>query len=126
MPSRRVRQRTPMNRRARGTVMRVSRRRFASIVWLSEHSRDFQGESSLLAQQTIPWMLLEPAAGRAAFFSSGWENIHGIKPLTAGARWAFSVPFMVNDELEQIQRAQSRRPECAERQQGSCPWLCLS
>ena len=50
-------------------------------------------------------MLVEPAAGRAAFFSSGWENIHGIKPLTAGARWAFSVPFMVSDELERNHRA---------------------
>lgn len=91
---------------------------FTSIVWLSEHGRDFQGgELAFLHNQTIPWMLLEPAAGRAAFFSSGWENIHGIKPLTAGARWAFSVPFMVNDELEQIQRA--RKAEDLNARRGS-------
>ena len=74
---------------------------FTSIVWLSSHGSDFQGgELAFLHNRSIAWMVVEPAAGRAAFFSSGWENIHGIKPLAAGSRWAFSVPFMVNDELE--------------------------
>ena len=26
-----------------------------------------------------------------------WENVHGIKPLGSGSRWAFSVPFFVDD-----------------------------
>ena len=31
-----------------------------------------------------------------AFFSSGWENVHGIEPLTRGERWALSMVFMLD------------------------------
>jgi hypothetical protein len=50
-------------------------------------------------RRSWPWLLVEPTVGRAVFFSSGWENIHGIKPVTSGERWAFSVPLTVDDEL---------------------------
>lgn len=71
---------------------------FSSIVWLNEHGADFGGgELEFLHNRTWAWMVVEPAVGRAAFFSSGWENVHGIKPLTRGQRWALSVPFYVYD-----------------------------
>lgn len=89
---------------------------FTSIVWLSDSGRDFEGgELAFLHNHTIAWMLVEPAVGRAAFFSSGWENIHGIKPLTSGARWAYSVPFMVSDELERNHRAREAEDRLARR-----------
>ena len=85
---------------------------FTSIVWLSSHGTDFTGgELAFLYNQSWAWMLVEPAAGRAAFFSSGWENIHGIKPLGRGQRWALSVPFMVSDEL--VHNDQARQEEDA-------------
>ncbi len=43
--------------------------------------------------------------GRAALFSSGWENVHGIKPLTRGQRWALSVPFYVHGLAPQLEGA---------------------
>ena len=45
----------------------------------------------------MPWVQVEPVVGRAAFFSSGWENVHGIRPVLRGARWAFTAAFMVHD-----------------------------
>ena len=32
-------------------------------------------------------------AQRAVFYSSGWENIHRVKPVTGGERWAFVAVF---------------------------------
>ena len=72
---------------------------FSSVVWLSEQGRDFDGgELVFLHNRTWPWLVVEPAVGRTAFFSSGWENVHGIKPLTRGQRWALSMVFWVNDD----------------------------
>ena len=74
---------------------------FSTVLWLNEAGRDFDGgELAFLHNRSWAWLLVEPAAGRGVVFSSGWENVHGIKPLRKfGARWAFSVPLMVNDEL---------------------------
>ncbi len=79
---------------------------FSSIVWLSTQHDDFEGgelafvhDDQARRRAKTPWLLVEPSAGRAAFFSSGWENVHGVKPLRRGERWALSVPFMVSDEL---------------------------
>ena len=55
--------------------------------------------------------MVEPRVGRAAFFSSGWENVHGIHPLTRGTRWALSVPLFVHDDLDRT--AEARRLEAA-------------
>ena len=74
---------------------------FSTILWLSEQGEDFDGgELAFLHNSTIAWLLVEPSVGRGAFFSSGWENVHGIHPLTRGRRWALSVPLMVSDELK--------------------------
>ena len=79
---------------------------FSSVVWLSEQGTDFDGgEIVFLHNRSWPWLVVEPAVGRTAFFSSGWENVHGIKPLTRGQRWALSMVFMVSHE--QSQRADS-------------------
>ena len=81
---------------------------FSTIVWLSEYGHDFAqgGELAFLHNHSIPWLLVEPAVGRAAIFSGGWENIHGIKPIIKGSRWAFSVPVMLqsDDDLAAAQR----------------------
>ena len=73
---------------------------FSTIVWLSAFGDDFGGgELAYLHNRSWPWLVVEPAVGRAAIFSSGWENVHGIKPLARGARWALSVPLSVDDQL---------------------------
>lgn len=73
---------------------------FSTVLWLSAHGDAFTGgEISFLNNRSWAWLVVEPRVGRAAIFSSGWENIHGIKPVERGERWALSVPLMVNDEL---------------------------
>jgi hypothetical protein len=47
--------------------------------------------------RTKPWLRVEPAAGRAAFFSSGWENIHGIAEVERGERWAMTAVFTLGN-----------------------------
>ena len=46
---------------------------------------------------------IDPAVGRAAFFSSGWENVHGIRPLVRGQRWALTTMFMVYGHASEIE-----------------------
>ena len=76
---------------------------FSSVVWLNEQGREFEGgEIVFIHNRTVPWLVIEPAIGRTAFFSSGWENVHGVKPVTAGQRWALSMVFMVHDELAHV------------------------
>ena len=71
---------------------------FSSVVWLNRHGDVFEGgELMFLHNRTLPWLVVEPDAGRAAIFSSGWENVHGIKPLRRGERWALSVILFVDD-----------------------------
>ena len=83
---------------------------FSTILWLSRQGEDFEGgELAFMHNSSVAWLLVEPAVGRAAFFTSGWENVHGIQPLTSGRRWALSVPLFVNDELQG--HAQVRRLE---------------
>ena len=71
---------------------------FSSVLWLNTHSRDFDGGELAFYSERLPWLLVEPAAGRAAFYASGWENIHRVKPLTRGARWALVVLFEAHSE----------------------------
>ena len=40
-----------------------------------------------------PWLRVEPVVGRAAFFSSGWENMHGVAEVRSGERWAMTAVF---------------------------------
>jgi hypothetical protein len=73
---------------------------FSSVVWMGESGVDFAGGAlAFYHNHSLPWLLIEPSVGRAAFFSSGWENIHGVKPLSRGSRWALTVVFMVHDEM---------------------------
>mmetsp|Transcript_48102 Transcript_48102/g.159433 ORF Transcript_48102/g.159433 Transcript_48102/m.159433 type:complete len:345 (+) Transcript_48102:74-1108(+) len=71
---------------------------FSSVLWLSGAGADFDGGSlSFFHNSTRPWLEVEPAVGRAAFFSSGWENTHGIRRLERGRRWALTAMFMAQD-----------------------------
>ena len=38
-----------------------------------------------------PWLAAEPVAGRATFFSSGWENRHRVSPVKSGKRYALNL-----------------------------------
>lgn len=70
---------------------------YSSVLWLSDHGQHFDGGELAFYRnrswRSLPWLLVEPAAGRAAVFSSGWENVHGIKPVERGERWAFVAVF---------------------------------
>ena len=71
---------------------------YSSVLWLSAHTGDFIGgelkfhNGSRRARQR-PWLGVELAAGRAAFFSSGWEAMHGIAEVERGERWAMTAVF---------------------------------
>ena len=72
---------------------------FSSVLWLGESGSDFDGGAlAFYHNQTRPWLEVESRIGRAAFFSSGWENIHGIKSVSRGRRWAFTAAFMVHEQ----------------------------
>jgi len=72
---------------------------FSSVLWLGESGSDFEGgRLAFYNNSTTPWLEVDPRMGRAAFFSSGWENVHGIQRVTHGHRWAFTAAFMVQEE----------------------------
>lgn len=72
----------PISFRESHAMLRVAQ---STVLWLSEQGRDFTGgELAFLHNRTWAWLVVEPRVGRAAVFSSGWENVHGIKPLTRG------------------------------------------
>lgn len=72
---------------------------FSSVLWLGESGGDFDGgRLAFYNNSTRPWLEVEPMVGRAAVFSSGWENIHAIQRVTRGHRWAFTAAFMVQEE----------------------------
>lgn len=68
---------------------------FSGVLWLSTAGEDFDGGLLVFrANETDSSPLaIAPRVGRAAFFSSGWENIHRVEPVTKGARW--SIPIFV-------------------------------
>jgi hypothetical protein len=69
---------------------------FSAVLWLSAPGADFDGGAlAFYNNRSTPWLEVDPAVGRAAFFSSGWENIHGIKRVHKGRRWAMTSMFMV-------------------------------
>ena len=73
---------------------------FSSVLWLGDAGDDFDGGAlAFYYNHTRPWLEVEPAVGRAAFFSSGWENVHGIRPVSRGHRWALTAAFMVHEEM---------------------------
>ena len=53
---------------------------------------DFEGGNiTFWRELEQPWLTVEPVAGRAAFFSSGWENAHRVSPVISGRRWALNL-----------------------------------
>jgi len=72
---------------------------FSSVLWLGASGGDFEGgRLAFYNNSTRPWLEVDPMVGRAAFFSSGWENVHAIQRVTRGHRWAFTAAFMVQEE----------------------------
>ena len=73
---------------------------FSSVLWLGTAGDDFDGgQLAFYNNRSTPWLKVEPVVGRAAFFSSGWENIHGIRPVSRGHRWALTAAFMVHEAM---------------------------
>ena len=97
---------------------------FSAVLWLNDAGRDFDGgelafyrasatekaPDDFYHNATAPALLVSPSVGRAAFFSSGWENVHGIKPVTRGQRWALTTMFMVQDEPAPRMPSRTRTP----------------
>lgn len=72
---------------------------FSAVLYLGRHSADFGGgELGFFFNRSWPWLLVEPTVGRAVLYSSGWENIHRVKPVTRGERWAFVAVFAVDQD----------------------------
>eukprot|EP01052_Picozoa_sp_SAG31_P024539 SAG31_NODE_2094_length_6458_cov_7.319547_7_plen_139_part_00 len=76
----------------------------ATVIWLSDFGEHFSGGRTLFwsasaggpglnasqeTQETI-----EPRAGRAVLFSSGWENPHGVEPLVRTSYCLFVLPLL--------------------------------
>jgi len=78
---------------------------FSSVVWLSEQGSDFEGGELAFYRERLPRMLVEPAIGRAALYTGGWENIHRVKPVTRGERWALATLFEAVEPEEEMGRA---------------------
>ena len=79
---------------------------FSTVLWLGSAGIDFEGGAlAFYSNASKPWLQVEPRLGRAALFSSGWENVHGIRPVVRGERWALTAAFMVHDKLLPPQHA---------------------
>lgn len=82
---------------------------YSAVLYLSTHGEDFEGgrfifsdpppsddqqrrgaPSSVEVVKGRALSPVEPTVGSAVLFSSGWENMHFVEPLTAGCR--FSLP----------------------------------
>ena len=58
----------------------------------SESCLEFDGGRLTFWQENAqPWLAAEPVAGRAVFFSSGWENRHRVSPVKSGKRYALNL-----------------------------------
>jgi len=76
---------------------------YSSVLYLSTQGEDFEGgsfvwndpsdEANSTARVRTP---VSPSRGAAVFFSSGWENMHEVEPLTSGTR--FAVPCFFTTE----------------------------
>eukprot|EP01047_Picozoa_sp_COSAG01_P016544 COSAG01_NODE_851_length_13121_cov_49.974044_14_plen_444_part_00 len=72
---------------------------YTAIVWLNGGDNDggvalptyTGGEISFWQDLKQPWIRVHPVAGRAAFFSSGWENAHRVTPVKSGLRYALQL-----------------------------------
>jgi predicted 2-oxoglutarate/Fe(II)-dependent dioxygenase YbiX len=88
---------------------------FSSVLWLGASGVDFDGGAlAFYNNHSTPWLTVEPEVGRAAVFSSGWENVHGIRPVRRGRRWALTVMIMVHEEqsAQRPHRGRDFRDHC--------------
>ena len=74
---------------------------YSCVLYLSTQGEDFEGGSFTFndpadgAGGGRVLSPLAPSAGTAVVFSSGWENIHGIRRVSRGRRWAMTSMFML-------------------------------
>lgn len=81
---------------------------YSCVLYLSSMHEDFLGggfafsdppsEPEAVARGERVLQRLEPIAGSAVVFSSGWENMHIVEPLEAGNRFAIPAFFVTKAE----------------------------
>lgn len=65
---------------------------FSGVLWLTLQSDETGGEVQFWDGDKGEWRrTVQPLPGRAALFSSGWENIHRVIPLRHGVRWSLPL-----------------------------------
>jgi len=86
---------------------------FSAVLWLSTEGVDFGGgEVAFRGASGNQTISVSPRSGRVAFFSSGWENIHRVAPVTNGVRWSVPVFLEVLPDPE-LTRATRFAKQCA-------------
>lgn len=67
---------------------------YTSLLYLTDMGEDFEGGEFVFidAHEKLN-RTIEPRLGRLSFFTSGIENKHHVKPVTAGVRYALTMGF---------------------------------
>ena len=64
----------------------------SGVLWLGTHGEHFGGgRVDFYRNSTEPWLRVEPRVGRLALFTSGWEHLHRVEPVSWGDRWSLPV-----------------------------------
>ncbi|KAJ8688224.1 hypothetical protein QAD02_024019 [Eretmocerus hayati] len=66
---------------------------YTSLLYLSDHGRDFQGGRFIFLDNNSVNSTIEPRKGRVSIFTSGSENLHAVERVTSGERYALTVSF---------------------------------
>jgi len=64
----------------------------SGVLWLTEQDDQTGGELQFWDSDHHVWRRrVRPLVGRAALFTSGWENIHQVTPIRRGRRWSLPL-----------------------------------
>jgi hypothetical protein len=66
---------------------------FTCLLYLTDHGTDFEGGEFLFLNKSGFEEEVHPRRGRLSCFTSGTENVHRIKKVTGGTRFALTVAF---------------------------------
>ena len=71
---------------------------FSALLYLSDFETDFRGGEFVFCDQDAN-RIVEPRMGRLVAFTSGPENLHQVRTVTAGARYVLAMWFTRSREL---------------------------
>lgn len=67
---------------------------YTTLLYLNEQGRDFQGGNfAFLDENSNRNFTVRPRPGRALMFTSGSENMHEVRRVTGGVRYALTIAF---------------------------------